>query len=78
MKNIFETVRAIEDAGFTASIRTRKFSGDDMPAGCFSIDARRAEDGDLVECCPFESDGKVKDHMFAYFMTLLKKARVAK
>lgn len=78
MKTMLETVRAIEDAGFTASIRTRKFSGEDMPAGCFSIDARRPEDGDLVECCPVGSEGQVKDHVFAYLMTMLKQARQAK
>ena len=78
MKTLFETVRAIEDAGFTAGIRTRKFSGEDMPAGCFSIDARRAEDGALVECCPGEGDGKVQERVYARLMTMLKNAQPAK
>lgn len=77
MKTLFETVRAIEDAGFTAGIRTRKFSGEDMPAGSFTIDARREDDGALVECCIGSEEG-VPEHVFAHIIGVLRKAQPAK
>ncbi|TWI70546.1 hypothetical protein QIH77_03325 [Bradyrhizobium diazoefficiens] len=73
MKTLLETVRAIEGAGFAVSIRTRKFSGEDMPEGYYNIDARREEDGALVECC-IGSEKGVPDHVFAQTMAVLKKA----
>ncbi|WP_340672389.1 hypothetical protein [Bradyrhizobium ottawaense] len=76
MKTLLETVRAIEDAGFVVRIRTRKFSGEDMPEGYYNLDARREEDDALVECCIGSEEG-VQDHVFAHTMAVLKKAPTA-
>lgn len=72
-KTLHETIRAIEDAGFMACIRTRSFEGDPLPAGrIFTVDARRERDGLLVECVSVGAEGVSQDS-FAMLMRSMKK-----